>query len=125
MAASTISVNDLKDRLMHPERHMPDQDNNVYRFSRLLYKELEKYSADGTLTPSVFVDATENLIDRLARTNLHDPSVPRNEKVLLGYPFSFYMDLRKKSVDIAQAYCPEEFADAAKNWYEELDAEPE
>ena len=63
MAASTISVNDLKDRLMHPERHMPDQDNNVYRFSRLLYKELEKYSADGTLTPSVFVDATENLID--------------------------------------------------------------
>jgi len=110
----TISMEGVKEKLRNLQDYMPDQAEAIYVFGRYLADRLNQ-----ELSPSGFYLANIFVIYDLKRGIDGDTERPINNTLVGGQP-ELYASLGELIPAIAEAVCPEDFANGVRENYNRL-----
>ncbi|HUW43418.1 MAG TPA: hypothetical protein VMV95_00440 [Bacillota bacterium] len=111
-----ISMEPIKEKLKGLREHMPDQQDVIYDFATYLADRLNP-----ELVPQGFNMAAELALYDLEKGVDGFTGQPIQSR-LVGYPSMIYRLLRMQVPQIAEAVCPEDFAQGVRKMYDEVNA---
>ncbi|MDD5192489.1 MAG: hypothetical protein PHH54_06420 [Candidatus Nanoarchaeia archaeon] len=114
LESKAISTESMKYKLRNLGKFLPGRQGMVYDFGVFLAGKLPE-----RIIPPGFVMAAMLSLDGLEKGvygGIPEPVISS----AVGYKPQFYNALRSEIPDIFDAVCPEDFADDAKNFYEQI-----
>jgi len=114
LESKAISTEPIKEKLRNLKEHMPDQQDVIYDFAEYLADRLNP-----ELVPEGFNMAMELALYDLQQGVDGFTGQPIQSR-LVGYPAPIYALLRMQVPEIADAVCPEDFAQGVRKMYDEV-----